>query len=320
MDEELNNDELLPGAAVDGAEAPEIEIEVQDDTPPQDKGRAPLATPPAEPTDEELANYSEGVRNRINQLTHARHDERRAREQLQREHEHLAGLARRALEENERLKQYVKQGETQFVTLSTSAAEAKVAAAREKLVKAQTDFDAEGTAVAMEELADAKAELARAKSFQPMQLQESPAGDTLPPSDPPKPQIHPKTAAWKARNTWFGHPDHVDASSFAMGLHKKLVDSGVDPRTDEYFEKLDAEMARRFPELQPAKSGQQREEPAKTSAAAASGAAPVSRSSNTPNGGKARVVLTQSELALCKTLGLTPQQYAAEKLKESTRV
>ena len=63
----------------------DIEIEVVDDTPPQDKGRKPLDREVADPTDEEIESYSDNVKKRIKDLTHARHDERRAKEALLRE-------------------------------------------------------------------------------------------------------------------------------------------------------------------------------------------------------------------------------------------
>jgi len=71
----------------------EVEIEIVDDTPEKDRGRKPLDREVADPTDDEIESYSDGVKKRIKELTHARHDERRAKEALLREKQELERLA-----------------------------------------------------------------------------------------------------------------------------------------------------------------------------------------------------------------------------------
>ena len=78
----------------------EIEIEVVDDTPERDRGRKPLDREVADPTDDEIESYTQGAQKRIKELTHARHDERRAKEALAREKEELERLAQHMIEEN----------------------------------------------------------------------------------------------------------------------------------------------------------------------------------------------------------------------------
>ena len=67
----------------------EVEIEIVDDTPEKDRGRKPLEKDVADPTDDEIESYSDGVKKRISELTHARHDERRAKEALLREKQEI---------------------------------------------------------------------------------------------------------------------------------------------------------------------------------------------------------------------------------------
>ena len=92
----------------------EIEIEVVDDTPEKDRGRKPLEKEVADPTDEEIETYSGNVQRRIKDLTHARHDERRAKEALLREKQELERFAQQMLEENKRLKTTVHEGSQQI--------------------------------------------------------------------------------------------------------------------------------------------------------------------------------------------------------------
>ena len=70
----------------------EVEIEVIDDTPEKDRGRRPLDRTVEDPTDDEIETYTKGAQERIKELTHARHDERRAKEALAREKQELERL------------------------------------------------------------------------------------------------------------------------------------------------------------------------------------------------------------------------------------
>ncbi|NBX51870.1 hypothetical protein EBT25_18500, partial [bacterium] len=76
-----------PEPVVEMASDDDLEIEVVDDTPEEDRGREPMKTPPEEPTDDELATYSKRDRNRIREFTKGYHDERRAKEAALREKE-----------------------------------------------------------------------------------------------------------------------------------------------------------------------------------------------------------------------------------------
>jgi hypothetical protein len=86
---------------VEGEDTPEIEV--VDDTPPEDRGRKPMVEPPKEVTDEELAKYDEGVQKRIKHFTKGYHEERRAKETAEREREEAFKLAQAVLEENKKL-------------------------------------------------------------------------------------------------------------------------------------------------------------------------------------------------------------------------
>ena len=70
----------------------DVEIELVDDTPDRDRGRKPLDKEVTDPTDDEIENYSDKVQTRIKELTHARHDERRRKEELLREKQEMDRL------------------------------------------------------------------------------------------------------------------------------------------------------------------------------------------------------------------------------------
>ena len=48
----------------------------------------------------------------------------------------------------------------------------------------------------------------------------------------------PKAEAWAKKNPWWGVDE--DKTAQALGYHEELVNSGVDPKSDEYWEKIDA--------------------------------------------------------------------------------
>ena len=287
----------------------DVEIEIVDDTPARDKGRKPLDREVSDPTDDELDTYTEGVKKRLKELTHARHDERRAKEALAREKQELERLATAIVEENKRLKATLSTGAQQYNQMVASAAEARLDKARRELKAAQEAFDTDAIIAAQEALAEATWEVKNAKNIRvaPLQQEETPVQTRQP--QPQRVQTDEKTLRWQAKNQWFGSPGFEEITSFALGLHQKLVSNGVDPRSDEYFEQIDARVKSTFPETfggadeKPRSSGTPARKPASV-------VAPASRST-----GKRKVELTPSQAALVKKFNLDPQKYAQEILK-----
>jgi hypothetical protein len=300
-------DELDDTPAPVGSSEADVEIEIVDDTPERDRGRKPLDREVADPTDDEIENYSEGVKKRIKELTHARHDERRVKEATMREKQELERMAQHLLAENNKLKQYVNNGEQQYAATIQSATEAELNMARRKLKEAHEAFDTDAIIAAQEELADAKMRSTAAKNFKPTPLQID--SDVVQTSQQVPEQVQPddKTLRWQARNQWFGQSGYEELTSFSLGLHQKLVNSGIDPRSDEYFERIDARMKATFPDVF---GGQGRPKSGDGSKKPSTVVASATRST-----GAKKVQLSPTQVSLAKKFGLTPQQYAAELVK-----
>jgi len=289
------------------ADEADVEIEIVDDTPEKDRGRKPLDKEVADPTDDEIESYSEGVKKRISELTHARHDERRAKEALLREKQELERFAQYMAEENKRLKQNVQTGHQAVASMAEQAAEAKLEKARRDLKAAQEAFDTDAIIAAQEALAEAKWESQAAKNFKPAPLQQEEV--QVQNAYTPPQQVRPdeKTLRWQAKNQWFGADGFEEVTSFALGLHQKLVASGVDPRSDEYFDQIDGRVKAKFPEV----FGEQGQQTERSEAKRPSSVvAPASRST-----GVKKVQLTPSQAALIKKYNLDPKKYVAEVLK-----
>ena len=116
------------------AEAEKFEVEIEDDTPPEDRGRKPMKEPVEDPTDDELASYDEKVQNRIKKFTRGYHDERRAKEQALREREAAENFAKQILEENKRLQQQLATGSQEYIETAKGAAETQLTAAKDTLM------------------------------------------------------------------------------------------------------------------------------------------------------------------------------------------
>ena len=130
--------------------------------------------------------------------------------------------------------------------------------------------------------------------------------------------IDPKAAKWREKNTWFGADPEMTAS--ALGLHEKLVRSGVDPRSEDYYQRVDATMRKRFPEYFEEEEPQTRQTEPETkdsetkSPRKSANVAPVTRST-----APRQIRLTTTQVALAKKLGLTNEAYAKELMKLETR-
>lgn len=278
------------------------EIEVVDDTPEQDRGRTP-GEPPEEVTDDELSAYDEKVQRRIRKFTRGYHDERRAKEAALRERLAAEDLARRVLEENNRLKQQLTDGTKEFVAQATRLATADLDAAQRRYADAYEANDAPAMAKAQADIAAATYALQRSRETAPLQPQEP---VVQPRTQTQKAVGDPKTDAWLRNNSWFGA--NGPATAYALAYDKELVNRGVAPGSDAYFSEIDKQMRAKFPEIFGRQDGEARDDPPPRTKPAAV-VAPAARS--TP---PTRVRLTASEVAIANRLGLSLEDYAKQKV------
>jgi hypothetical protein len=286
----------------------DIEIEIEDDTPERDRGRKPLDREVLDPTEEEIESYSDKVKGRIKELTHARHDERRVKEATMREKQELERLTQQLIDENKRLKQNVYTGQEAIIHGAKEKAESELAVARHRYKMAQESFDTDAIIEAQEALMDAKVRVEQTKNYRPTPLQEDNFEVQTQQAQPSKVEPDEKTLRWQAKNQWFGQQGFEEYTSYALGLHQKLVTNGVDPRSAEYFDQIDGRMKSTFPDLfgqanDKPRSGEVQKRPTTVVAS-------VSRSTSA-----GKIKLTQTQVALAKKFGLTPQQYAVQVAK-----
>jgi len=286
-----------------------IEVDVVDDTPEEDRGRKPLPEGEAEPTDEEMEEYSEAVKKRISKMRRGMHDERRAKEAANRERDEAVSVAQRIFQEKKALETKYVQGEDAFINQSKEKIDLAMASAKREYKTAYEIGDADAMAEAQEKIATAAAERREAEVWtrQSAQRKESTRQEQAPvvQSQPSQQEVPPPdqdAQDWATKNKWFGENKRM--TNVAYAIHDELREEGIDPGadSDKYYRKLNAEMRKQFPGYEWGDA------PKKKSTSVV---APVNRSSKTAT----RVTLTQSQVSLAKRLGLTPVQYAVELAK-----
>ena len=259
---------------------------------------------------DELEEYSDKVKTRLKQMKKVWHDERREKEREAREKAEALAAAQRLLEENRKLKENLSQGEQTLVGSFKQTAEYELEKAKREYRDAYEAGDTDKVIEAQEKLTTAQFKLQQLSSYRPT-LQEEDNEVQIPQQQVQVPRPDTKTLAWQERNQWYGTDPEMTAS--ALGLHQKLeTERGQQfVGTDEYWSAIDKTMRRRFPEYfgdsEPA--GSDAKPTARTNKSAV--VAPASRSTSSK-----KIVLRQSQLAIAKKLGLTPEQYARELAKE----
>jgi hypothetical protein len=282
----------------------DFELEIEDDTPEQDRNRQPLPKEMVQDLEEdELEEYSEKVKTRLKQMKKVWHDERREKESALREQQEAINLAQNLVEENKKLKTRLTEGEKSLIMTATREAELDTQMAERAYKEAYDSGDSDQILEAQKKLNTTSNRLERLKGYKPS-LQASENSVQNQPTQAAAPRLDQKTDSWRKQNTWFGQDEEMTAT--ALGLHQKLEKQygGQYIGTDEYWNTVNKTMQRRFPEY----FGD--EEPEKPQRTAATVVASASRST-----APKKIVLKQSQLALARKLGLTPEQYAREYAK-----
>lgn len=304
-DEGKTVDQINQDAEDDG----KFDIEIEDDTPPEDRGRRPSEPEFVQKLEQdELDEYSEAAKKKINEFKKVWNDERRAKEAALREQQEAVALAQRILEENKKLKSRLSAGDEALVSSYKQTAEREIEMAKKAYKEAYDSGDTDALVEAQEKLYDAKLKLDKATSFVPQQkaLQEE-ENEVIIPQPQQKAVPDTKAMTWRERNEWFGRDEEM--TSLALGLHEKLVkENGMAyATTDEYYKRIDATMRKRFPENFDDESS---EETTQRVTKPSNVVAPATRSTSSK-----KIKLKASQVALAKKLGLTPEQYAMELVK-----
>lgn len=285
------------------------EIEIVDDTPPEDRNRKPMAEPPRDFADDELAKYDASVQQRIKHFTKGYHEERRAKEAALREREEALRIAQTIVEENKQLKGSLGQNQAAVLDSYKKLAANELEKAKAKYKEAYESGDSEAMTEAQTALTTAAMRAERVNNIKAPALQEQKTDVQTQPE--PKnefvsaPEPDYKAKEWQQKNQWFGKDEEM--TSFALGLHTKLINSGIDPKSDEYYERLNGRLRQVFPESFESEKTVDAPTPRPTK----SNVAPATRST-----APKKIVLTQTQVNLAKRLGVPLELYARKVAEE----
>ena len=302
------------------AEEDRIEIEIEDDTPPEDRGVTPMPKVIVQKLEEdELDKYSAEAREKLTQLKKVWHDERRRADSSDREREEAINVAQRLFEENKKLKQAYSTGEKTYIETVQNATELELEVAKRGYKEALETGDSDRIVEAQAKLNSAAIKSDKVKDFRPSALQEQENEVQIPQLQERVVTPDAKTQEWTEKNAWFGPKKSMTA--YALGLHEELIDEygKTFVGTDQYFQRIDKEMRKVFSEyfdtLEPqTKVDVEEESKPSQKSKPSTVVAPATRSTSSK-----QIRLKPSQIALARKLGLSPEQYARELLKMEAR-
>ena len=254
---------------------------------------------PEEPSEEELASYSAGVRKRIDKLT-AKYREAERREQA------ALDYARGMQTQNKTLQDTATQYSKRFGEEYAGRVNTNLESAKKRYVQAYESGDPDELVAATTELSRLSVEDAAIKNEVPALQQQQPVLQQTPATAPPP---DPKSQAWAQRNSWFGVDEPMTYTAFA--IHKNLVEQGMDTNSESYYQAIDRRIREEFPHKF------QQDETIEVSPTAKSGSrSPVQRVASANRAAKSTgrdtVKLTSSQVAIAKKLGVPIEEYARQ--------
>ena len=314
----------------------DVEIEIIDDVPEEEKRpkkSKDSSSGSDEEIDAEISNYSKRAGDRINQLTYQYNEEKRSKGQAERVAAEAAERVKTLMADNQRLEQMVSQGgDVLNKTAHNNALWAKQSAT-ESYKKAYEEGDADAMAKAQELLAKATiAEQQAGGTAQQVQAQIAQNLQQQLAQQPQQPQVpqpqeqrklDPDMEKWASKNPWFmntSNAKHNNMTSYAMYVDTLLTSQGIDPATnsEQYYLEVDKAMQRQFPDF----FGVQAESDSGMSGNAESPKRQpqtVVASATRDSGNKkpTQIRLTKTQVDFARQLGISPEKYATQVLRES---
>jgi len=253
----------------------------------------------------EVEDYGKKVQSRIDKLT------KKLRESERREAAAI-DYAQGVQGDASKLRNRARRLDAGYVGEFATRVEAETNEAKKALKAAVELGDSDAQVEAQQKLARLAIESERVKSTQAQRERlkkemvargvnpnqpQMPQYQQYPQQPPPPPPPDPKAESWAEKNKWFGEDEPMTLTSFS--IHRKIVEEGFDPTTDDYYTEIDKRMKETFPHRFSPDGGSV--SPTQTVASASRGG-PIRR--------KGTVRLTPSQVAISKKLGVPLSEYA----------
>ena len=281
-------------------ELPEGEVDIREADVDDSVSSSPEETQVEEvktSSDEELDKISESVQKRIDKLTYKMREAERQRDEA-------VSYAQNIHTDNSQLKEKLKNSDSSLFKEYDNRVQSDLERAKSTLKEAQEQGDADAIASATEQLSRSAAEAenlrrlsaqqqARQVSNEQEYVEEIP---NFTQQASPTPQPDPKAEAWAEKNEWFGNDQAMTYAAF--GVPRQLIDEGVDPNTEDYYNKVDERIKEYFPQ----KFSNEQPAPVQQVAASSRGA--------TGKKNARKIKLTPSQVAIAKRLDVPLEEYA----------
>ena len=304
----------------------DLEITIIDDTPEADQGRNPRAGDTSvevddDIVDKEIADYSKRAADRIAKIKYEYHEERRAKESAARESKEAITRLQTLMSENQRLQAMVEQGGQVLNKQAHNNALWAKQNAQAEFKKAYEEGDADAMTKAQEMIA--RATLAEQQSSNMAQNVQAQVIKNMPVQAPVQKtqELDPEMKAWSSKNPWFMStvPEHQEMSSYALTIDQRLRNQGILPEKDasKYYAEVDKNMRKEYPNFFGVQV-EQTEDVVYETRTPKRQPSTVVASATRDSGNKkpSQIRLTQTQVKLARQLGITPEQYANQLLKE----
>jgi hypothetical protein len=296
---------------VEPEEDKDVEVEVVDDTPPEDKvaARDQDAAADFDISEDEIGQYSDRVQKRIKRLKYEFHEQRRAKETAERQGQEAVAHTQRMMGENTQLKELLKRGNEALYNATQSKSETELSSAEKDFREAYDAGDTDRIVEAQRRVNEALYEKRSVEDLRPLPeeavaVQNQQVAQRV---QQTQQTLDPRGIQWLRDNPWFGKQGDEEMTAFAYGVGAKLETQGVDPRVepDRYYSAIDERLKTVFPDYFDGA-------PVREQAPRKSVVAPATRGGKSPR----KVTLTSTQMDLAKKLGVTPEQYAQEVAKQ----
>jgi hypothetical protein len=243
---------------------------------------------------DELDQYSESVKKRIDKLT------KKMREAERREQAAIE-FAEKMKKQNESYEKKVQDLDTGYTNEFKERVNTQSEVIKDNLKRALASKDNDGVVKAQEQLAQIAIEQQRLKEAEKLLTERQDIKEeqklTKTETKPQYKKPDPRAEEWAEKNEWFGKDEVMTYAAF--GIHKRLVEQELlDPSSEEYYSELDKRIKKEFPH--------KFEDQNKTSRVVQT-VASANRSTKT---GRRTVKLTPSQVAIAKKLGVPLEEYA----------
>jgi hypothetical protein len=285
-----------------------VDVELKDVVEEATQG-TPVETQEETPESSEHEEYSSGVKKRINDLTKKwREEERQKEAALQ--------FAESAKKKNDELEKKVSSLDDSYIEEVAQKVDMTELNLKRDLASAHQKQDFEKVAEIQAALSDNSVQKQRVLALK--KKAETPSTE-VPAETPaefkqqaqtpqPRPQPSEKAQAWAKENPWFGQGAGKDeVMTFATwGIHTQLVNEGVNPESDEYYNEINNRLSSHFPD----KIGKTNSNSSQTNNRVAQTVAGANSARSGGKPGRRTVKLTPSQVAIAKKLGVPLDEYA----------